>query len=147
MNTARSLHGPNTVLLKDGRVLVAGGTSISFTFTTQGFGVLAESDVYDPVNNVWASIANLAAPSSGHVATLLPDGRVFVTGIGTGSTATEAGRIVESFDPTTNGWTRLTDLQLSRSGHAALLTPDGMLVLFGGAGATTTAQSIEVIHP
>ncbi len=38
-------------------------------------------------------------------------------------------------------------LKLSRSGHAALVTPDGMLVLFGGTGAAMTAQSIEIIHP
>ncbi len=134
MKVARTMHGPCTVLMPDGRVLSCGGVSVNFTLTKQSIDTLADAEAYDPVKNTWVAQPKLAANSTGHVATVVPDGRVFVTGVG-------AGRIVQAFDPKQNTWTRLKDMQQPRSGHAALVTPDGVLTLFG------PTTSMEIIHP
>ena len=50
-------------LLRDGRVLVAGGGS---------------AELYDPASGTWSATASMLEVRSGHTATLLPDGRVLV---------------------------------------------------------------------
>jgi hypothetical protein len=67
------------VALTDGRVLVAGGTyfcdpEFGFCFTTN------EAEIYSPASNEWTRTGRLLLPREQHAASLLPDGRVLVTG-------------------------------------------------------------------
>jgi WD40 repeat protein len=75
MSQSRSGHTVN--LLPGGLVLVAGGLDVSAIGSIQ---YLDSVEVYDPQAGTWASIARLNEPRAYHAATLLPDGRVFVTG-------------------------------------------------------------------
>ena len=43
---------------------------------------------------------------------------------------------VEAFDPTTNTWSMLVPLGAPRAGHAAVMMPDGLMVILGGGGGT-----------
>ena len=85
MSTAREL--PSATLLADGRVLVAGGSNAS--------GVLATTEIFDPVANSWTTAETMISPRVLHSATLLGDGRVLaaggLSGAGTG-TAEAAAR-------------------------------------------------------
>jgi hypothetical protein len=59
-------------LMKDGRVLVAGGTDTG--------GPLASAEVYDPDQKAWLPVRPLTTPRSEPAGTLLEDGSVLVVG-------------------------------------------------------------------
>ena len=61
-------------LLLDGRVLVIGG------FSSDGNGVLASAEMYDPGTGTWTAAPKMDTPLANQTATLLPDGRVLVAG-------------------------------------------------------------------
>lgn len=66
--------GSNNVsadLLKDGRLIVAGGSAASLQ---------ADVRIYDPVSNTWSLDAPMASPRDNHRTVTLPDGRVLVAG-------------------------------------------------------------------
>ena len=67
MNSGRELT-PNPALLPNGKVLIAGGW-------VSGSGVLASTELYDPVSNTFAAMASTASmsgPREFSTATLLP---------------------------------------------------------------------------
>jgi WD40 repeat protein len=61
-------------LLKDGRVLVAGGWNSVESRT------VASADIFDPATNIFTPTASMSLSRHEHTATLLPDGRVLVIG-------------------------------------------------------------------
>lgn len=72
-------HANHTAtLLSDGRVLVAGGDSMTAP---------ASAELYDPVSRSWTTTGGMTQARSGHTATLLRDGRVFVAGVNGGLAA------------------------------------------------------------
>lgn len=85
MATPRALHA--AVLLNDGRVLVCGGsTSVSGTdLVTQLLSIVSNStasaEIYNPGTGTWSGTGNMSGGQrTGHVAALLPDGRVLAAG-------------------------------------------------------------------
>ena len=64
-------------LLTNGKVLVAGGAVEIFEL--ENFS-LATARLYDPVSGTWSATGSMAQPRYAHVATLLPNGTVLVTG-------------------------------------------------------------------
>jgi hypothetical protein len=55
-------------LLRDGRVLIAGGDEAG------------KAELYDPKSGTFGEAASMVQPTAGHTATLLADGRVLVVG-------------------------------------------------------------------
>ena len=118
--------GHTATLLRDGKILVAGGTQ----------GVTSNSslaEVYDPATDRWADAGSLIVPRRAHVAVLLGDGQVLVAGGGNdaGPTAT-----AERYDPARNTWFAVGALAAARYGHTLTLLPDGQVLAAGGRGAT-----------
>lgn len=74
MPTARSLH--TATRLADGRVIVCGGAQGTLDLPVP----LANVDAFDPSTNTWTPLPPLAAPRSGHVSALLPDGLLVLLG-------------------------------------------------------------------
>ena len=70
LNTGRSDH--TATLLLNGRVLVAGGVSVS--------GVLASSEIYDPATSSFVATGNMTGTRMYDSATLLQDGTVLLAG-------------------------------------------------------------------
>src|SRR5207247_3848272 len=71
LNTACYFH--TATLLRNGKVLVAGGYNNTFRY-------LASAELYDPTSGTWTATGSLATAREVHTATLLPNRKVLVAG-------------------------------------------------------------------
>ncbi|MBK8101131.1 MAG: hypothetical protein IPK26_28960 [Planctomycetes bacterium] len=146
MPAARAGHHFNQVALADGRVLMTGGINVPDLLNAQNAAPIANADLYNPATNTWTAV-NMPRARSLHSATRLPSGDILVCGGSQGTfTAPVSIANVDRFNAATSTWTTLAPLSTPRSAHVAWLQPDGLLVLIGGQGATTTTASIEALH-
>ena len=121
------------VVLANGKALFASGM---------------QAELYDPATGHWEK----AGPAGGaagthrlaHTVTLLPDGRVLVVG---GTTARAAGT-AEVYSPETGEWTLVAAPAVAREHHAAVVLPEGVVLMMGGEHYTTGAlASVERFDP
>ncbi|OJT23782.1 hypothetical protein BO221_17565 [Archangium sp. Cb G35] len=139
LNTQRYHH--TAVLLPNGKVLVAGGRAGEF-----GSDTLASAELYDPATNTWSYTGSLNTARAYHTMTLLPDGKVLVTG---GSDASD-GFITsaELYDPATGMWTTVASMGTGRASHTATLLPNGKVLVAGGSGIDVAlSASAELYDP
>ena len=127
MMQSRMSH--SAVKLMDNRILVTGGMAS----VTMG-DTLSSAEIYDPLQNLWFTVVELNRPRFAHRSTLLPDGRVLVTG---GTTVVEGELLgpettAEIYDPILNEWTLITTDLVARKDHSAVLMSGGKVILIGG---------------
>jgi len=127
--SAGQLTTPRTegsiTLLRDGRVFIAGG----LRYFDQGYPeTLGTAEIYDPATGKWIVTAAMFEPRARHVATLLADGRVLVTGGQSGIVNTTA----EIYDPVTNTWQTTAPPYAGRWRHTATLLQTGAVLVVGG---------------
>jgi hypothetical protein len=132
---ARAAHVQ--VLLQDGRVLLAGGESLSTPFVP-----LATCEIFDPQTFTFSVAASMNHARSLAHGTVLPDGRVLVAG---GQSLDGSGSVVfradaELYDPAADDWRALpARMQVGRSAHFSGLTPAGDVVIIGGTTGPPSA--------
>jgi N-acetylneuraminic acid mutarotase len=141
---ARSRFSHRAVRLLDGRILVTGGNS-----AYPNENVVSSAEIYDPATDLWRETTPMQAARRGHVATLLPDGRVLVAGGSSGHfQANVQLSTAEVFDPTTEKWTAVAPLREARWGATETLLPNGEVLIVGGAIAPHGARSsAELFNP
>jgi N-acetylneuraminic acid mutarotase len=129
-------------LLPNGKVLLSGG--FGGAAGAAGIGnpvIVGSAELYDPVSKSWTATGSLTTARYTHTATLLPNGKVLVSGgaignnIAGGATGTMAAiASAELYDPATGIWTATGSLLQARYSQTATLLPSGLVLVCGGWG-------------
>ena len=80
-----------------------------------------------------------------HTATLLPDGRVLVTGGYDGGASVFAS--AEIYDPALGTWSLTGSMSTACYEHRATLLADGRVLVTGGADGSSIVASAEIFSP
>ena len=142
----RAAH--TATLLKDGRVLVAGGSD--------HVGSKSHTEIYDPqtrrwirsdtIDN-WRNASGMNISRSDHSATLLENGNVLVVGGRTRLASDNIGGIggvgfvskSEIYNINQGEWTFANEVNEARAGHVAILA-NGRVFIFGGIATVLTDE-------
>lgn len=129
-------------LLRDGRVLIVGGTD---TYDH----ALTSAELYDPTTGTFSPTGSLAIPRGFHTATLLLDGRVLIVG---GTSDSWGGAKVlasaEIYDPAKGTFSPTGSMSTKRASHTATRLLDGRVLVVGGfADGETSLASAEFYEP
>ncbi len=130
--------------LADGRVLLLGGMASYLG------SVLASGEIFDPMNNQSLSTNGaMTFARFGHVAALLPSGKVFVAGGNSVWGGNTPPRKTEIFDPSSGTFSPGPDMvALARVGHAGARLVDGRVLYCGGCTSgncgTVSVKTCEI---
>lgn len=150
----------SATLLPSGQVLVAGGGA-----PDGASGRAIPSELYDPASNRWSRVGATRESRTWHTTTLLPSGKVLVTGgyrdepttlsftdnrIAAGAarkrgSADTSG--AELYDPAKRAWSFAGAMGLSRHSTTATLLPSGKVLVVGGGTRSGTTASAELYDP
>lgn len=130
-------HGQHSAsLLKDGRVLIAGGLG------GEGRTGTASADVYDPVTNRWSPTGSMIQLRYQHAAAVLPDGKVLVVA-GYSDNYGPKRNTAELYDPATGTWAPTGALPQGYTPIDATATVlgDGQVLVAGGESGPNGTNS------
>ncbi|HKN14490.1 MAG TPA: kelch repeat-containing protein [Candidatus Binatus sp.] len=128
MTVARA--GQTITMLRDGRVLVAGGVQ-NAGFRSQ----LSSAEIYDPGTGTFSATGSMSVAREGHTATMLRDGRVLI--VGGSDNGIHTLDTAEIYDPSSGIFSSTGHLNQPRIAHiAALLGTGKVLIAGGGRGGT-----------
>jgi hypothetical protein len=150
MSTARTDHTAS--LLKDGRVLIAGG-NIPCTPTLCGtvLNAFATAELYDPRANTFSATGSMTVARFQHTATVLPSGLVVIAGgqtLDAGNTQYVPTASIEIYDPAAGTFSPAGSLIAPRSSHTATLLQNGQILFTGGLDSTgTPLKTAELYTP
>jgi hypothetical protein len=127
---ADNLFCAGLALLRDGKVLLAGGHIVNYVGITG-------ATLFNPVTQQWTATASMAFPRWYPTVTTLPDGRALVTS-GSIDCRTCTADTPEIYNPTTGKWTQLTNATLPDGRTVAIslyphqfVLPDGRVLVTG----------------
>jgi hypothetical protein len=142
---AQARIAPAAVVLRSGKVLVAGGYGPS---AFGGYVPLSSAELYDPASGTFFPAGNMLSARQGLTATLLADGsHVLLAGgsdasVGTVDTAEVYDEATDSFTATVGNMTQ------PRHGHATALLPTGKVLVAGGCNYfSCPSSSAELYDP
>jgi hypothetical protein len=110
-------------LLASGKVLVAGGDSVSQTEAT--------ADLFDPSSGSFAATGKMTEPRFYHAASTLNDGTVLLSGGSDNSTRAKA--TAEIYDPTAGIFAATGSMKAARVWHTSTVLQNGKVLITGGA--------------
>ncbi len=143
MSVSRTDH--TAVLLSNGKVLVAGGTTVDFNGVT-----VASAELFDPTSGSWTSTGNMFIGRERHTATVLQNGQVLVAG---GDTYDGVNAAIldecELYDPGLGTWSITASMNTPRFGARAAILRDGRVLETGGESdfSNTPNASAEIYTP
>jgi N-acetylneuraminic acid mutarotase len=119
-------------LLKNGKVLVAGGYNGFTEHVGGGTTWRPLAELFDPATRSWRPAAPMLMPRIEPRAALLGDGRVLVLGSATDCCEAPVG--AETFDPETDSWSTAAAPAEMRDVEALTALPDGRVLAIGHFG-------------
>ena len=139
-------EGHTATILRDGRVLVAGGSD-------NGIHTLDSAEIYDPSSGTFYRTGHLHQPRVAHVAALLGSGQVLIAGGGRGGMP--GGYIsydtAELYDPASGRFSAIfPHMKSDRVGAAAVKLNDGRVLIVGGKSGrmmTSRLRNIASLTP
>ena len=131
------VHSQHTATqMQDGKVLVASGDD-PYDDYDQANGT---AEIYDPGTATWSNTGSLRVIRDSHTATLLPSGKVLVTG----GVYFSAKNGAELYDPVSGTWAPTSDVSTPRHfGHTATLLSDGTVLVAAGASEAGTPTALD----
>ena len=139
MNIGRFRH--TALLLPSGKVLIAGGDTSSV-----GTGTTNTAELFNPVSETFTLLPPMTSPRWSHTATLLPNGKVLITG-GLATADFMVTNTAEVFDPASNTFTAVGSMNARRDFHTATLLANGKVLIAGGfdpaMGGLNTAELFD----
>jgi N-acetylneuraminic acid mutarotase len=149
--------GHTATLLSTGKVLVIGGTTSGHSASSRNSSAaatnvtLASAELYDPDTGTWTLLPHeMATPRTQHTATLLPSGKVLVTGGFNNGVPLSSSEIFDPaalLDPSIPPWSTAESLIFPRAGHTAVLLTSGKVLIAGGVGTDGPLSSVEEYDP
>jgi hypothetical protein len=119
--------GHTATLLRDGKVLIAGGMRRNQDFYTS-------AELFDPANGKFQATGAMSVARVGHAAVLLRSGKVLIVGGWVGHGGTDSAEI---YDPATGSFTALSRMNAKRGRPSATLLASGDVLIAGGADHDT----------
>jgi len=107
-------------------VALSGNSKVLFT---GGAYVGAASEIYDASTGIFTNIPNMIVSRKSHAATLLNDGKVFISGGYGGGNYLNS---TEIYNPVTNTFSSKANMSSSRAFHSSILLNDGTVLIVGG---------------
>ena len=131
MSIGRSGH--TATLLKNGKVLIAGGW-------TGRYNLRRSAELYDPTTGIFTPTGDMVIERAGNTAALLADGRVLVAG---GEDSGEnALASAEVYDPSTGKFARTGDMTEPRGEATATALRNGKVLVVGGGSGHYPSQNV-----
>ncbi len=142
----------SSVMYDNGKVLITGGGLEKYS----GPATKSAEVIDVGVSNQWIPVNSMAFARKHHNATLLPDGKVLVTG-GTSAAGFNTaiangvdGRVypAEIWDPETTQWSTMASMKVARLYHGtAALLPDGRVMVGGGGYPLAAGEPADCSDP
>jgi hypothetical protein len=101
-------------------------------------------EVFDQKANTWTVVASMNTAHYAHTATLLPNGKILITGGYDGSNYIPSAEV---YDPELNTWTVVASMSNGRYVHTATLLPSGKVLVVGGYDGSNYLSSVEMYDP
>jgi hypothetical protein len=134
--------GLTATLLQNGKVLLAGGEGGPAVTAT------ASAELYDPATGTFTATGSMTVPRAFQTATLLPSGRVLITGGFQFNFYNSGLSTAEIYDPATGSFTATGSMSVARTSHTATLLSNGTVLVTGGYGFNSAAlSSAETYDP
>jgi N-acetylneuraminic acid mutarotase len=135
-----------TSAVVDGKLYVIGGRTVnSNSSSSLSYVNLNSNEMYDPISDIWTSIAPMPSNRSGLAAAASADGNIYVFG-GEDAISIMTFDNNEKYDPNTDKWTSEAPMPTARHGLAAVFDNMSKRIYVMGGGIEAGVDSVSNIN-
>lgn len=126
-------YGKAVLKLSDGNVMIIGGMRYDTTVSPWKLEILDKVEIFDISLQRWIQVGSLNIGRAFHTATLLPDGKVLVTG-GKIEMQVSPTNTCEIYDPVNKSWQLVSNMYEERENHSAIILDNNRVLVSGSGG-------------